>query len=57
MKIEITYDNREKYTDFIAYETYENVVACHMDDVPVSVLHNISTCVHYPPSSCDDLIG
>ena len=41
MKIEITYDNGEKYTAFIAYESYDNVMACLMDDVSVSVLHNM----------------
>lgn len=41
MKIEITYNNGEKYTAFIAEESYENVMACLMDDVSVSVLHNM----------------
>ena len=40
MKIEITYNNGEKYTAFLADETYENVVACLMDDVSVSVMRN-----------------
>ena len=41
MKIEITYNNGEKYTAFITDESYENVMACLMDDVAVSVLHNM----------------
>ena len=41
MKIEITYNNGEKYTAFITDESYENVMACLMDDVSVSVLHNM----------------
>lgn len=41
MKIEITYNNGEKYTAFIADESYKNVMACLMDDVSVSVLHNM----------------
>ncbi len=41
MKIEITYNNGEKYTAFIADESYDNVMACLMDDVTVSVLHNM----------------
>ena len=41
MKIEITYDNGEKYTAFITDESYENVMACLMDDISVSVLHNM----------------
>lgn len=41
MKIEITYGNGEKFTAFIADESYENVMACLVDDVSVSVLHNM----------------
>ena len=41
MKIEIIYANEETYTAYIADESYENVTACLMDDVSVSVLHNI----------------
>lgn len=41
MKIEITYNNGEKYTASIANETYENVVACLLDDLSVSVSHSI----------------
>ena len=33
MKIEITYNNGEKYTAYLADESYENVIACLMDDV------------------------
>ncbi|MBP5462201.1 MAG: hypothetical protein J6Y20_08770 [Lachnospiraceae bacterium] len=35
MKIEITYNNGEKYTAYLADESYENVIACLMDDVSV----------------------
>lgn len=41
MRIEITYSNGEKFTAYLAEETYENVLACLMDDVSVSVLHNM----------------
>ena len=41
MKIEITYDNGAKYTAYLAEETYENVMACLMDDVSVSVMHSM----------------
>ena len=42
MKIEITYDNDAKYTAYIPDETYENVMACLLDDVTVSVLHSMA---------------
>ena len=41
MKIEITYGNGEKFTAYLAEETYENVMACLLDDVSVSVLRNM----------------
>ena len=41
MKIEITYNNGEKYTAYLANESYDNVIACLMDDISVSVLHNM----------------
>lgn len=41
MKIEITYNNGEKFTAYLAEETYENVLACLMDDISVSVLHSM----------------
>ena len=41
MKIEITYNNGEKFTTYLSDETYENVLACLMDDVSVSVLHSM----------------
>ena len=41
MKIEITYNNGEQYTAYLADESYENVIACLMDDVSVSVLHSM----------------
>lgn len=41
MKIEITYNNGEKFTAYLAEETYENVLACLTDDISVSVLHNM----------------
>ena len=41
MKIEITYNNGEKFTAYLAEETYENVLVCLMDDVSVSVLHSM----------------
>lgn len=39
MKVEITYNNGEKYTAYLADETYANVIACLLDDI--SVLHNM----------------
>ena len=41
MKIEITYNSGAKYTAYLADETYENVMACLLDDVTVSVLHSM----------------
>ena len=41
MKIEITYNNGEKYIAYLADESYENVIACLMDDTSVSVLHSM----------------
>lgn len=41
MKIEITYNNGEKYTAYLADESYENVIACLLDDDAVSVLRNM----------------
>ena len=41
MKIEITYNNGEKHTAYLADESYENVMACLMDDVSVSVLYSM----------------
>lgn len=41
MRIEITYNSGEKFTAYLAEETYENVLACLMDDVSVSVLHSM----------------
>lgn len=41
MKIEITYNNGEKFTAYLADETYENVMACLVDDVSVSVMHSM----------------
>lgn len=41
MKIEITYNNNEKFTAYLADESYENVIACLMDDVSVSLLHSL----------------
>lgn len=41
MEIEITYNSGEKFTAYLADESYENVIACLMDDVSVSVLHNM----------------
>lgn len=38
MKIEITYDNGEKYTACLA-DSYDNVMACLLDDDSVSVSH------------------
>ena len=43
MKIEITYNSGAKYTAYLADETYENVMACLLDDVTVSVLHNMAS--------------
>jgi hypothetical protein len=41
MKIEITYSNGEKYTAYLAEESYENVIACLMDDISASLLHSM----------------
>ena len=41
MKIEITYNSGEKYTAYLADESYNNVIACLMDDISVSVLHSM----------------
>lgn len=41
MKIEITYNNGEKFTAYLAEETYENVLACLLDDASVSVMHSM----------------
>lgn len=41
MKIEIIYNSGEKFTAYITEETYENVLACLMDDVSVSVMHSM----------------
>ena len=41
MKIEITYNNGEKYTALLADESYENVIASLLDDISVSVLHSM----------------
>ena len=41
MKIEITYNNGEKYTAYLTDESYENIIACLLDDVTASVLHNM----------------
>ena len=41
MKIEITYNNGEKFTAYIADETYKKIMACLLDDNSVSVLHNM----------------
>ena len=41
MKIEITYNSGEKFTAYLADESYENVIACLMDDVSVSALHSM----------------
>lgn len=41
MKIEITYNNGEKYIAYLADESYNNVITCLMDDISVSVLHNM----------------
>lgn len=49
MKIKITYKSGEKYTASIANETYENVVACLLDDISVSVSHSIDA--EYSPNS------
>lgn len=42
MKLEITYSNGEKFTALIADETYENVMACLLDDVSVSIMHSMA---------------
>ena len=41
MKIEITYNNGEKFTAYLAEETYENVLASLMDDISFSVLRSM----------------
>lgn len=41
MKIEITYNNGEKFTAYLADESYKNVMACLMDDISVAVMHGM----------------
>ena len=41
MTIDITYNNGEKFTAYLAEETHENVLACLMDDVSVVVMNNM----------------
>ena len=41
MKIEITYNNGEKFTAYLADESYENVLACLMDDISVAIMHSM----------------
>lgn len=41
MNIEITYNNGEIFTACLTNETYENVMACLMDDNSVSVMHSM----------------
>lgn len=41
MSIEITYNNGETFTAYLADETYENVMACVLDDVSVSITHSM----------------
>ena len=41
MKIEITYNNGEKFTAYISNKTYENVMACLLNDTSVTIIHNI----------------
>lgn len=41
MKIEITYNNGEKYITYISVESYDNLITCLMDDISASVLHSM----------------
>ena len=41
MKIEITYNNGEKFTAYISDKTHEKIMACLLDDNSVSVFHNM----------------
>lgn len=41
MKLEITYNNGEKFTAYISDETYENVMACLLDDLSVSITQSM----------------
>lgn len=41
MKVEITYNNGEKFTAYLTNETYENVMACLMDDDSVSIMQSM----------------
>lgn len=41
MNIEITYNNGERFTAYLTDESYENVIACLMDDISVSITHSI----------------
>lgn len=40
MNIEITYNNGDTFTACLTNETYENVMACIMDDDSVSIMHS-----------------
>lgn len=40
MNIEITYNNGETFTACITDKSYENVMACLMDDISVSIMHS-----------------
>lgn len=40
MNIEITYNNGEKFTACLTDKSYENVMACLMDDLSVSIMHS-----------------
>lgn len=42
MNIEITYNNGEIFTACLTDETYENVMACTLDDDSVSVMHSMA---------------
>lgn len=42
MKVEITYNNGETFTACITDKSYENVMACLLDDVSVSITHSMA---------------
>lgn len=41
MNIEITYNNGETFTACLTDKSYENVMACLLDDLSVSITHSI----------------
>lgn len=45
--MEITYNNGEKYTVCITDEAYGNVIGCLLDDISVSLSHDMGKAEEY----------